>query len=663
MDLPSFASFPSAAQRKGISSEEWQSCLESWVLLAQAQLLLSREAFNSKITKDPSIIEFLASYIDSYAQKSHLDNAQAESKLRKYTFYLNHRCLSELKKKPARLLEWKFLADLSIIYGKSPHIRTLLRDLWAREDLANRFQKHKISLIRYLEDDHAAKDGQIDQGINLARTVAFLKACPPYGQFLMLGSDFIDTLSMAYEKQDPSSRKKIVVIAYRCFLSLIDPLDPKFSMLLDHLYSLNSSRNDDSLLKAICSTTPFLRKLRERISGPDAVRGQKLVEELSLFEGTGTFPSRPKRPPRTKSNKGKGKEPDHEDGHGAFDHEIHVHRMSLISQIQDLFPDLGSGFVVKLLDEYGDDTEQVTAHLLDDSLPPHLKSSDRSEMLPEPNPESNDTKDLVPHLSPRTTPPLPPQRERRNIHDNDAFDRLAISPSQLHRGRRSSPFQTADTMLQDRISAPNRAAILSALAAFDSDDDERDDTYDVDDVGGTVDTAIPGNDDLDTSLNEEAVFRALKTSPELFERDAVTRRGQARTALKSETGMTDEAIEGWAVMLGRDPRRLRRLEERYQGFGGTGQMQQRELARTGYQGGSGTEESDRGEGGSSVRGARGGGFRGRGRGGGGGNVTGPAGEKATQVARQRKDAGKGSRANHNRRDQRARKMARGGFAG
>jgi len=55
--------------------------------------------------------------------------------------------------------------------------------------------------------------------------------------------------------------------------------------------------------------------------------------------------------------------------------------MSFITQVQDLFPDLGSGFVVKLLDEYNDDVEQVTAHLLDDSLPPHLKAADRSEQM------------------------------------------------------------------------------------------------------------------------------------------------------------------------------------------------------------------------------------------------------------------------------------------
>lgn len=267
--------------------------------------------------------------------------------------------------------------------------------------------------------------------------------------------------------------------------------------------------------------------------------------------------------------------------------------------------------------------------------------------------------DLVPDLAPRTTPPLLPSR--RNVFDNDEFDKLTIDTSRLHIGRKNENM-TADNILSDRSNAPNKAAILSALAAFDSDDDERDDTYDVEDVGGTVDTALPGSDEVDADLrdnNEESLFGAYRMSPGVFERDSNTRRGKARAALKSETGMTDEAIEGWAIMIGRDPRRLRRLEAKFSTFSGA----QRELAPTAYRespAGSGAEDSDGG--GRGGRGGRGG-YRGRGRGrGGGGNGMGdgPVDEK---LARQRKDANKGSRANHNRRDQRARKMARGGFAG
>lgn len=157
-------------------------------------------------------------------------------------------------------------------------------------------------------------------------------------------------------------------------------------------------------------------------------------------------------------------------------------------------------------------------------------------------------------------------------------------------------------------------------------------------------------------------------TPDLFNRDSETRRGKARAALKSETGMTDEAIEGWGIMTGRDPKHLRRLEAKFSRFTG----QQRELESTAWKNSpaaSGDEGSGDGQGGSNGRGSGGRGRgRGRGRGGprggrGGGNVAGPANEKETQVSRERKEANKASRANHNRKAQRGKKMARAGFSG
>lgn len=214
---------------------------------------------------------------------------------------------------------------------------------------------------------------------------------------------------------------------------------------------------------------------------------------------------------------------------------------------------------------------------------------------------------------------------------------------------------------------PNKAAILSALAAFDSDDDERDDTYDIADVGGSVDSAAPGNNPEESNPdvrdgNDEALFRAYQMMPKLFDRDTATRRGKPRVALREETSMTDEAIEGWALVLSRDPKQLRRLEAKFVTFKGS----QNDLPPTSWRSspaGSGTEESEvdgnnRGRGGR-YRGRRARGGIGRGR----GNVAGSTGDRETEVARQRKEANKGSRANHNRRDQRARKMARGGFPG
>lgn len=379
MNLPPFAPYPTTL-RKEILPEEWESCIDAWILLAQGHLLLPRDVFSLKLSQDPSVVEFLSSFVEAHARRLNINAIGSKSKLLRPTCYrLVHRCLSEIKQKPQLLLTWHFLSDLSIVYAKSPSLSALLQAVWQSEDLDKKLQKHRSSLTHSLEDA-ATHHESSEMGFSLDRTAALLRSCTGYGQFLGLGSDFIDAIMVLYEKSDLSTRKKLVLLIYRCFSALMDPSAPKFSSLLDHLYGLKSSKKGEPLLSVLCTTTPFVRKLRSQITGPEAVRGAKLVQELSLLEGTSALPLKRRKPPRNRLDKGKGIQRD-EFGHGALHGGVHVHKMSLVTQIQDLFPDLGSGFVIRLLDEYEDDTEQVTAHLLDDSLPPHLKSMDRSEAM------------------------------------------------------------------------------------------------------------------------------------------------------------------------------------------------------------------------------------------------------------------------------------------
>jgi activating signal cointegrator complex subunit 2 len=240
-----------------------------------------------------------------------------------------------------------------------------------------------------------------------------------------------------------------------------------------------------------------------------------------------------------------------------------------------------------------------------------------------------------------------------------------VDVSRLHFGRKEQG--TADSMLTTRDAASSKAAILSALAAFDSDDDERDDTYDVEDVGGMVDAGAPGSEETDADLrsgNEEVLFKMYRKNATAFERDSSTRRSHDRTVLREQTGMTDEAIEGWAVMIRRDPRRLRKLETKYSVFTG----EQQELAPSAYgrnaDGASGESDNPDGQGRQGPSRARGRGGRSRGRANKGSRpAEGGSGKENSSRGRANKEAHKSSRANHNRRDQRARKMARGGFAG
>jgi len=595
--------------------------------------------------------------------------------LRRDIFLLVHRYISEANHVSTKIVSWSFLGDFSRMYRTSPaSLHSLLEKIWQsrRAQLELSLKDLKIQLTTTFETTSTFDESKLPF---TRQILPLMRAFPEAGAHFMTGSDLLDALVTAYPKASKSTQSRLVIFAYLGLSALIQGQKPNHSLLFDHLYSLKAGADsiatgEMSLISDLVTNTPLLEKIGKHTTGSDRLRAQTLTASLGKFRSSTL--SRPKHHIRRRINKGKAKA-DGEYGHGAFG-AIHIHRMSLVTQIQDLFPDLGSAFIVKLLDEYADDPEQVTAHLLDDSLPTHLKTLDHTEALPAKTPTSED---LVPELVPRSTPPSspPPVRQngsRRNIHDDDEFDKLAIDASRLHIGRKNASL-TADDLLSSATTRSRKAAIMSALAAFDADDDERDDTYDIADVGGTVDSAQPGGaDEADAAIddlrdgNEEALFQTWRTSPELFERDSGTRRGQPRKALRSETGLTDEAIEGWGIMVRRDPRRLRRLETKYATFTG----QQTDLAGSAWRSNveDTTEDEDDHTGGGRDRGV----FRGMGRGGPrsggagrgrGGSVAGPANDKGTQVSRDRKEANKGSRANHNRRDQRARKMAKGGFPG
>ncbi|OQN98900.1 hypothetical protein B0A48_15246 [Cryoendolithus antarcticus] len=650
--LPQLAAIPPSNVRQSLESAEWEACLDAWLTLAEVYLASTTTQFQQSLTKG-SLSPYLRSHCHELAhieQSDGLLRAPKARALTRTTLALIRRAFLEVDDLSS-LLDLEFLSDLCRPYLRSSRLSDLLDPLWKRKAMAveKLLQSSKQGLIRIL--DSSTPDAVESQ---LAVLAPILRVSFQAATVIMTGSDLLDSFVTAYTKTTTErTRKAIVITVYLGLTGSLSGAAGNSAMVADHLYSLKTQLEGrpphQSPLADLVTNTPLLAKLRRSVGEKSPERLLKLIESLETFRAPSI--ARTKKHSRSVRKTTNGRS-GHQD-------ELHMHRMSLVTQVQDLFPDLGSGFVMRLLDAYDDDVEQVTAHLLDNSLPPDLGSLDRTEKFISP---AVDPQQAIDHLAPRSTPP-PSSRHipsRRNVYDNDDLDRLEFDTSRLHMGKK-------DKVADVSTSTGNKAAILSALAAFDSDDDERDDTYDVEDVGGTVDTAHPDGEPgpaakVTQEENDAALFTAYKDRPELFGRTQDVRRGQARAALKRETGMTDEAIEGWAIMLQRDPRRLRKLETQSSAFDG----RQADVARTAYrESPAGTETEDSDVPGENGRGGFAGRGRGRGRGGrgGGASVAGPSSDPATANAQRRKEASKGSRANHNRRDGRARKTARGGFTG
>ncbi|RAL00666.1 ASCC2 family CUE domain-containing protein [Aspergillus ibericus CBS 121593] len=678
-ELPPLAPVPPPEVQSTVPPGEWELYIDACILLLGVRIEAPGSQFKQHASGDESAVAFLTSfYLQSAKSGSSGVHAGPKARtLRKLCFLLTRRFLLEASPVPPELLEWSVWANMCTCYPSSSALKRLLSDAWDKHQdaITASLEKTKAKIIRELALLHPSKLTAVLFDVRLLTILA--SALPGCGQVLMAGSDFLDTFSDAYQTHKREDIRSVLVAnVYVGLASLLKGTKPNLSSLLDQLYSLKSSagigtsttKKEPTLLSDVVCSTDLLVRLDRYLSANPQKRGQDLVSSLRAYQEESKLFHRRHQKQKKRIDKGKGRATDLPPSE-----DLHIHRMSLITQVQDLFPDLGSGYITRLLDHYNDNPETIVAHLLDDSIPPELQDLNKSEQLPT-------TPSTLPHdpLPPRPTPPsIPSPPTRKNVFDNDVdLAELALTdPQSLHLGRANADL-TADAVLADRTNhTANKAAIMSALATFDSDDDERDDTYDIADVGGTVDATDDTDPRTTTDPNETemTLYRAYKSNPALFARDSTTRRSQPRASLKRDTGMTDEAIEGWAVMLTRDPKRLAKLEDKMSlsAGGPDGILNQPDLPPTAYRKpGPNDSQSDTEDQQSSSRGRGGGRGRGRGgrRGGGGGgggrgggsNPSGGQQQNNPAVARQRKEENKASRANHNRRQQRAKKVARAG---
>jgi activating signal cointegrator complex subunit 2 len=381
MSLPHFAPFPDIKVRQNVLPDEWQLYLDSWTSLAELYLRLGDREFSSAVNDNDTLTPFLLSFFHELANDDSI--APRVQSLRKQCFFLLHRLLSR-DDVPSSLLNWPALSDFCHVFPKSEQFRTLLQKLWERKGgaIEKSLQTAKTSLIRNLE---SKRPEEAENTLN--RVAPLLRASADASIYMLTGSDFLDALYAAYPNVPIPMKKKLVTVAYLGLTAVLEGEKPNYSLLSDHLYGLKSSEEQEqknepgkkTLVADLVTNTPLLEKIRDKAVAPEAARVKNTATSLSAFRQSGL--ARPKKLVRRKVDKGKAKASNDDYGHGAFTGEVHVHRMSMITQIQDLFPDLGGGFIVKLLDEYNDDVEQVTAHLLEDSLPSHLANADRSEQL------------------------------------------------------------------------------------------------------------------------------------------------------------------------------------------------------------------------------------------------------------------------------------------
>ncbi|CAG9564867.1 unnamed protein product [Danaus chrysippus] len=148
-----------------------------------------------------------------------------------------------------------------------------------------------------------------------------------------------------------------------------------------------------------------------------------------------------------------------------------VKEESLISEVKDILPHLGDGFILKCLQHYGFNAERVINTVLEDSLDESLRGLDRSlPIIPE---DVLDQKFLETGV------------QRLNVFDGDEFDIMTrddVDLSKIHIGKRKDKYKDLKDMLDDKTAVKNRMDIYSKYNLVCDESamysDEYDDTYD-----------------------------------------------------------------------------------------------------------------------------------------------------------------------------------------
>ncbi|KAI8636129.1 hypothetical protein BD408DRAFT_487096 [Parasitella parasitica] len=261
-----------------------------------------------------------------------------------------------------------------------------------------------------------------------------------------------------------------------------------------------------------------------------------------------------------------------------------VERTSKISQIHDLFADLGDGFIEACLEANSDNVEEVIMQLLEDSLPPSVNGLDR-KMERKPLPDAASTVSRLSHLESEAGARENPKEEgvlksRRNVYDNDEFDvfnRRIVDASKVHVGKKDKG--NADSLLDDKsfIQSEKKNVLQRVVDMYDDDyDDTYDDINDAGvpstsengDGGAALDIVRTKQEAVDLGIeNESLLVHSFVDNPEIFARSSADRKSTKRAELRKRTGMSDEQLEGWAIMFKRNPRKDRILD-RYMLFDG-----------------------------------------------------------------------------------------------
>ncbi|KAG1473814.1 hypothetical protein G6F56_000731 [Rhizopus delemar] len=158
---------------------------------------------------------------------------------------------------------------------------------------------------------------------------------------------------------------------------------------------------------------------------------------------------------------------------------------------------------------------------------------------------------------------------RKNVYDNDEFDVFShntIDTSKVYVGKKDKG--DADLLLHDKSSIDKSSVMKRVVDMYE--EEYEDSLDDINDANGVVTMGTDEAHDIvkqkttlmDPGIQHESLLVHLfMETPDILSRNSTARKSPKRAELRDKTGMSDEQLEGWAIMFGRNPRKQRILDK------------------------------------------------------------------------------------------------------
>ncbi|KAI8968985.1 hypothetical protein BDF20DRAFT_916404 [Mycotypha africana] len=618
------------ASTEGVSISIWEAALESWLANLTELLNLSDETFLREIKANTSLQHFIERVLEEQ-----IDNENTiDGKLLRYVFYVYNR-LAELcsMDDDYSMLKCQPFCNFIIVFNQSntEQVRRMTKLVLGKysdleeniisiiNSLVQTLQLFSNVLVTPIPQDVLIR-GYMSMQILQTLLSATLLVDSVHTAFIELDAILIDS----YNDLTPNLKKTVELSAEAATYAFLlkKAIVSVFNTYVDYHYFqplgyTTSSKNPNRLIKVSTANESVLDHLHQKIleyveksdlkttqnafvDGPlimDWEVEYHIVEKLD-FINRELFHGEDERTIFLKlimeqvhdSNKGEESwgdslitEDDSVGSETATQMDTDLENMAKISQIHDLFPDFGEGFIEACLQANNGDTEAVVMQLLEDTLPPTVSNLDRTmqrKALPNEIASVSSFQDLENEEQATALNRNQPRNDgsilstRHNIYDNDEFDvfnRKNIDTTRVYVGKKDKG--TADALLKnERLTEEDKKKVIQRVV--DIYDDEYDDTYD--DINDAGIPASTETEDTDSAMdvvkrkqeavdpgvqNESLLVHTFVDNPQLFERGGAVRKSAARAELRKRTCMSDEQLEGWAIMFKRNPRKQRILDK------------------------------------------------------------------------------------------------------